>query len=105
MEMRELSYDTYKGKEKLSSLVGEGIAFRFNHWLYEKDIIDETVEDTYGNMSGVRDGNRIDIHDNYRIPGTTKEFSFLYSVNNTVWAAVWDTKESKYVGEVEIDAI
>lgn len=98
----ECEYDKWKGKEELNSLQVEGMIFRFADWLYENGIADDTIYDVYNNTSGIRDGNRLDIHDNYKITDTLYEISYIYSVNGTVWAVLYDTENDCYYGEIEI---
>lgn len=98
----ECAYDAFKGKNHLSSIEREGIIFRFSNWLNENDISDDTPHDVYNNTSEVRDGNRFDIHDNYEIFGTDLEISYIYSVNGTVWAVLYDSENDRYYGEMEI---
>lgn len=103
MNVFECNYDKYKGKTELSSLEAEGIAFRFYRWLeyYGLNFCEEKAEDVYNNLSGIRDGNRLDIHDNYYFTEEL-EIIYLYSVNGTVWAVLYDKVNGKYYGEVEV---
>lgn len=93
-----------EGKENPNSLVSEGIAFRFSDWL-EAHGYEESPMDVYNNTSGFRDGNRIDIHDNYPFFDTGLEITNLYTVNGTVWAVLIDRKKDEYYGEFEIPAV
>ena len=56
-------YDDYKDKYELTGIIGEGMCMRFARWLNENDLSEDTAEDVYNNTSGLRDGNRLDIHD------------------------------------------
>lgn len=106
----EHDYDQWKGHEDCNSLVGYGVAYKFHRWLRDNDIVDEytSVDDTYGNMSGSRDGNRYDIHDNYELfewkngeyISSGMEISFLYVVNGNLWATL--EKEGDWYGDIEI---
>ena len=96
----EYEYEQWKGKENVNSLTAEGMCFRFANWLRENDIADDTAEDVYNNTSGIRDGNRLDIHDNYQ--WEELEIIFLYTVNGTVWAVLYNPEDDSYYGEVEI---
>ena len=96
----EYEYEKWKAKENVNSLTAEGMCFRFANWLRENGIADDTAEDVYNNTSGIRDGNRLDIHDNY--VWEELEITFLYTVNGTVWAVLYDPEDDRYYGEVEI---
>lgn len=106
----EYEYDKYKGKNEISSLVAEGACFRFAEWLKSKGY-EEEPGDVMANTSGIRDGNRLDIHDNYQmnylgydVPDNI-EITFLYIHNNMLWAVLYDKADDSYYGEIEIPAI
>ena len=100
----EHDYDKYKGKYKLPSLVGEGLCLKFARWLNENDISYDTAEDVYNNTSGIRDGNRLDIMDNYNLTKDRRyQITYLWALENgIVYATVYDREEDKWVGEIEI---
>lgn len=101
----ECEYDKWKGKSNLTSLQAEGICYRFSKWLQENDVAYDDPDDVYNNTSEIRDGNRLDIHDNYVLNETDYEISYLYSVNGTVWAVLYDTENGCWYGEIEINAV
>lgn len=106
----EYEYDKYKGKNEISGLTAEGACFRFAEWLKSRGYEDEPY-DVLANTSSVRDGNRLDIHDNYQMNNLgynvsdSIEITFLYVYNNTLWAVLYDSANDSYYGEFEIPAI
>lgn len=101
-------YEKWKGHEKVNSLTAEGVAFRFYRFLQYKGIINEydTIEDVWGNLSEVRDNNRIDIHDDYRFSWDDEYenlyINFLYIVNGNVWGVLYDKANNSWYGDFEI---
>lgn len=100
----EHDYDNYKGKYKVNRLSAAGMCMEFALWLHENNISDDTAEDVYFNTSGIRDGNRLDIYDNYNL---TKEGRYqiacLWALENGIlYATVLDKEADKWVGEIEI---
>lgn len=100
----EVEYDRYKGKNEISGIVAEGMCFRFAEFLKANGYAEDEPIDVYNNTSGIRDGNRLDIHDNYDFVDGL-EFSYLYSVNGTVWAVLYDPSKDSWYGEVEIPCV
>ena len=100
----EHDYDIYKGTYHLESIFGDGMCMRFSRWLNENDISYDTAEDVYNNTSAIRDGNRLDIHDNYSLTDDGRyQITYLWALENgIVYATVFDFKENKWVGEIEI---
>jgi hypothetical protein len=100
----EHDYDDYKGKYQLSGLVAEGMCLRFARWLYENELSYDTAEVVYDNTSAIRDGNRLDIHDNYDLTEDGRyQIAYLWALENgIVYATVLDREEDKWVGEIEI---
>ena len=99
----EYDYDRWKGHEECNGLVSYGVAYKFHRWLAYNGIedFDGEVDDTYNNLSGARDGNRFDIHDNYKLPDSDGlEISFLYVVNGNLWATL--LKGNSWYGDIEI---
>lgn len=101
---RVWEYNYEKGNYQLSGLAGEGMCMRFARWLNENDISDDTAEDVYNNTSAIRDGNRLDIHDNYNLTEDGRyQISYLWALKNgIVYAEVLDSVEQKWVGQIEI---
>lgn len=100
----EHDYDDYKGKYSLPGIYAEGMCLRFAQWLNENDISEDSAEDVYNNTSAIRDGNRLDIHDEYDLTDDGRyQISFLWALENgIVYAAVYDREEDAWVGEIEI---
>ena len=100
----EHEYDEYKGKYKLNKLYAFGMCVAFSKWANENDISYDTIEDVYENTSGLRDGNRIDIMDNYNLTKDGRyQITYLWALENgIVYATVYDRTEDKWVGEIEI---
>lgn len=97
-------YDDYKDKYELTGIIGEGMCMRFARWLNENDLAEDTAEDVYNNTSGLRDGNRLDIHDNYCLTDDGRyQISYIWALENgIVYAEVYDSVEDRYVGNIEI---
>ena len=100
----EYDYDEYKGKYELHGIYGSGMCLEFALWLNNNGISEDTAEDVYNNTSGLRDGNRLDIHDNYNLTEDGRyQIAFLWALKNgIVYATVYDNEEDKWVGEIEI---
>lgn len=100
----EYSYDEYSNKYQLSGLVAEGMCLRFARWLNENDISYDTPEDVYNNTSAIRDGNRLDIHENYDLTDDGRyQIAFLWALENGIlYATVLDREEEMWVGDIEI---
>lgn len=97
----ECDYDNWRDKFNINGLTAEGMCFRFAMWLKNVLGYEEDAEDVYNNTSGIRDGSRLDIHDNYTFSKEDDlQISFLYYVNGNVWAAL--VKDGDYFGEIEI---
>lgn len=97
-------YDDYKGKYDLTVTFAEGMCMKFARWLRENDIFEVDAEEVYENTSCLRDGNRLDIHENYDLTEDGRyQISFLWGLENgCVFAEVYDTEEGKYVGYIGI---
>ena len=109
IDVFEHDYDTYKNRYKCTTLEEYGVAYKLYRWLRYMDLIDEyeTVDDVYENLSGARDGNRYDIHDDYRIKDYDEDdsqiyISYLYVINDTVWATLYNRACGEWYGDVEI---
>ena len=113
-DLFEHDYDRWRNHEDCSELIGYGVAYKFWRWLKNVDLIgfDETVDDVWENLSGVRDGNRYDIHDDYAICNYEEELydtkifiNFLYVVNGNLWATLYDKANNTWYGDIEIPNI
>lgn len=98
------NYDDYKGKYELSGIIGEGMCMRFARWLSENNLSEDTAEDVYNNTSGLRDGNRLDIHENYYLSDDGRyQISYIWALENgIVYAEVYDSDKDEYVGNIEV---
>ena len=90
----------YAGKSKINSLEAEGLIYRLYRWLNENGY-EEEIEDVRNNASPIRNGNEIQLMDNYPFDGRI-EISFLYSYNGTAWAVLYDTLNDRWYGEFEL---
>ena len=102
----EPEYDKWREHEQCSSLESYGVAYKFHRWLAYNglDYDDEEVDDTFNNLSGCRDGNRWDIHENYKLwDSDGMEISFLYVVNGNLWAEI--VKDNSWYGDIEIENV
>ena len=100
----EDDYVNYKGKYELTGTFAEGMCMKFARWMNENDISWDSAEDVYDNTSALRDGNRLDIHENYNLTDDERyQISFLWGLENgNVYAEVYDTVVDKYIGYIEI---
>lgn len=94
-----LSYE--KDAYQMSALEAEGICFRFSEWLKAEGMWDESPMDIYNNTSGIRDGNRLDIHNEYRLDNGNW-ISYLYTNGSCVYAVIYNDIKKAFVGEIEI---
>lgn len=102
----EHDYDRWKNHEECNGLIGYGVAFQFANFLRWNGISEDSVESVFGNISGARDGNRYDIHDDYLIDEDRQlYFSFLYVVNGNLWATIYDKANNTWYGDIEIPNI
>lgn len=100
----EDNYDDYRNKYKLTGTFAAGMCLLFAQWLRENDLSDDTAEDVYNNTSAIRDGNRLDIHDNYNLTENGHyQISYLWGLENgIVYAEVYDAWNDRYIGNIEI---
>lgn len=99
-------YDRVENTYKINEVFATGMCFYFSEWMRNNYISDDTTEDVYNNTSGVRDGCRLDIHDNYNLTDDGRyQISYLYALENgIIYAAVYDAEENCYIGDIEIKA-
>lgn len=102
IDIFEYSYNDWKNSNELNPLEGEGANFRFYRWLKKNIDTEINIEDVWNNTSAIRDGNRIDIHDNYEFFNTKLQISFLYVVNSNVWVVLYNPQDDSWYGEFEI---
>ena len=64
---------------------------------------DESAEDVFNNTSGIRDGNRVDIIEDYDFEKSEGlVITFIYFVNSTARAVIYDTVNDSYYGEFDL---
>lgn len=90
----------WRDKEKINSVTADGMRYRLWVWLYE-NFYDETMEDVYNNTSGIRNGNEVQLYDNYKFVDNL-EISYLYYCNGNVWAVLYDKANDSWYGEFEL---
>ena len=100
----EHDYDRFKETYHLESIFADGMCFRFSRWLNENDLSEDTPMDVYNNTSAIRDGNRLDIHENYDLTEDGRyQVAYLWALENgIVYATILDREENRWVGEIEI---
>lgn len=90
----------YRNNTTINSVIALGMVFKLYRWLgyygYE-----DTIEDVYNNTSGIRDGNEIHIHDEYKFDDGLY-ISYLYYHNGNVWAVLIDKANDSWYGEFEL---
>lgn len=103
-EILNENYNDYKGKYNLNNIMAYGICAIFGKWLKDNEISEDTIEDVINNTSGLRDGNRLDIHDEYRLTDDDRyRISYIWALENgIVYAAIYDSEEDYYIGNIEI---
>ena len=101
------SYEENENKYKLNSVFAAGMRYYFSEWLNSHSLSEDTTEDVFNNTSALRDGCRIDIHENYCLDYDEERYqiSYLWALENgIIYAAVYDTMENRYIGDIEIKA-
>lgn len=103
VDIFEYKAPKYRGIDNVNSVTAEGMRYQLYAWLkengYEEDI--ETVRD---NTSGIREGNEIHIHDDYKFDYEEDSLyiSYLYYHNGNVWAVLIDKATDSWYGEFEL---
>ena len=101
------SYEENENKYQLNSVFAAGMRYYFSEWLNSHSISEDTTEDVFDNTSALRDGCRIDIHDNYYLDYDEERYqiSYLWALENgIIYASVYDTMENHFIGDIEIKA-
>ena len=101
------SYEENKNKYKLNSVFAAGMCYYFAEWLNNHTISEDTAEDVYNNTSEIRDGCRLDIHEDYCLDDEEERYyiSYLWALENgIIYAAVYDNVDDRYIGDIEIKA-
>lgn len=101
------TYKENENKYELNSVFAAGMCYYFSEWLNDHGIAEDTTEDVFNNTSGLRDGSRLDIYDNYYFDYDNKRYqiSYIWALENgIIYASVYDSIEDRYIGDVEIKA-
>ena len=101
------SYEENESRYKLNSVFAAGMCYYFAEWLNNHSISEDTTEDVYNNVSEIRDGCRLDIHENYCLDYDDERYqiSYLWALENgIIYAAVYDNVDDRYIGDIEIKA-
>lgn len=101
------TYKENENKYKLNSVFAAGMCYYFSEWLNDHGIAEDTTEDVFNNTSGLRDGCRLDIYDNYYFDYDNKRYqiSYIWALENgIIYAAIYDNIEDRYIGDIEIKA-
>jgi len=88
-------------EEKINVTIADGAIYRFFKWARNNGIVDieDDIEETWNNFSGIRDGNRLDIMDNYHFDEDI-EIIYLYYANGCTWATLM--RDGDIYGDIEI---
>lgn len=100
-------YEKSENKYKLNSVFAAGMCYYFAEWLNNHNISEDTAEDVFNNTSELRDGCRLDIHDNYCLDYNDERYqiSYIWALENgIIYAAIYDNEEERYIGDIEIKA-
>ena len=90
----------YRGVDDVNRVTSEGMVFRLYNWLKENGY-EEDFDAVYENTSGIRNGNEIDIHDEYKFDQDLY-ISYLYYHNGNVWAVLINKATDTWHGEFEL---
>lgn len=82
-----------------SSLEACGMIAILAEWLRDNGVSDDTYEDVYNNTSSLRDGNRLDIMDNY-VLDDFNELSYIYTDSVNVWGVAYNPELDTFTYEV-----
>lgn len=88
------------GKTEINSLEADGLRMRLYRFLEDIDM-EIDMEDVYNNTSGIRNGNEVQLIDDYWFSDDIY-ISYLYSYNGTAWAVLYDKANNDWYGEFEI---
>lgn len=98
-------YNENENKYRLNSVFAAGMCYYFSEWLNDHGIAEDTTEDVFNNTSGLRDGNRLDIYDNYYFDYDNKRYqiSYIWALENgIIYATIYDAMKDRYIGDIEI---
>ena len=99
----EYTAPKYRGNTTINSVIALGMIFKLYRWLVYNGC-EDTIEDVYNNTSGIREGNEIHIHDDYKFDYEDDGLyiSYLYYHNGNVWAVLYDKANDSWYGEFEL---
>lgn len=101
------TYKENENKYKLNSVFAAGMCYYFAEWLNDHSISADTVDDVYDNVSEIRDGCRLDIHENYYFDYDDERYQlgYLWALENgVIYAAVYDADKDRFIGDIVIEA-
>lgn len=99
----EYAAPKYRGVDKANNVIAEGMRYKLYAWLRENGC-EESIEDVRNNTSGLREGNEVQIIDDYRFDYDDSELyiSYLYYYNGMTWAVLYDKANDNWYGEFEL---
>lgn len=94
----------YRGKENINGVIADGMILRLYQWLTDHDIDDYAIDELYGSYtSGIRNGNELQVIDDIPFDYESDLYiSYMYYVNGTVWAVLYDKAKGDWYGEFEL---
>lgn len=95
----------FRGLDNGNKVIGYGMCYMLYDWLCNNGNVEiGDVEDVMSNTSGLRHGNEIHIHDDYKFDWEDDSLyiNYLYYCNGTVWAVLLDKANGTYYGEFEL---
>lgn len=93
----------YRGRDIIDGVIADGMRLRLYNWLRENGN-EEDIEGVYNNTSGIREGNEIQLYDNYKFDWDEDRLyiSYMYYYNGNVWAVLYDEETKDWYGEFEL---
>lgn len=97
----------WRGHEKCSGLISDGVVYRLYRFLTYYGLIDEyeTIDSVWNNVAA-REGNEYQLLDNYRFCWDDEyenlEISYLYVVNGMLWGVLYNKANDSWYGDFEI---
>lgn len=105
-KMWNFNYEEYRSKYKLNKPEIYGMCLIFSEWLKFNSpfCFEESGEDVLNNTSSLRNGNRLDLMDNYFLDLDGRyQIDYIWALKNgIVYATVYDSWNDSYVGHIEI---
>ena len=93
----------WRGVDTINGVTACGMCYMLYDWLNNNGN-DVTIEDVMNNTSGVREGNEVQIFDDYKFDWDDDSLyiSYMYYANGTVWAVLYDKANDSWYGEFEL---